>query len=157
MWWKTIKHKRKYSLNAYLHFIYYGIPTLSSSWPSITGLRDHTHLTPHTPQESPGRVISPTFTWKTQPSEDTNFRTQNTSKRAAADTRGWQLNNIVNYPLVLSATGVIRIMLNLSLSKLNLTTKPNVPGAEVGHTIPNSNADDSNKNNNSKSNYNNIK
>ena len=94
---------------------------------------------------------------KTQPLGDTNFRTQNTSKRAAADTRGWQLNNTVNYPLVLSATGVIQIMLNFTLSKLNLTTKPNVPGAEIGHTIPNSNDDDSNKINNSKSKYNNIK
>jgi hypothetical protein len=48
-------------------------------------------------------------------------------------------------------------MLNLSLSKLYLTTKPSVSGAEIGHTIPNSNDDDNNKNNNSKINYNNIK
>jgi len=67
---------------------------------------------------------------KTQPSEDTNFRTQNNSKRAAADPRGWQLNNIVNYPLVLPATGVIPYMLNFSFSKLNLTTNPNPPGPE---------------------------
>jgi len=56
--------------------------------------------------------------------KDTNFRTQNSSKRAAADPRGWQLNNIVNYPLVLSATGVIHIMLNQSLNNLTLPPCP---------------------------------
>jgi hypothetical protein len=48
-------------------------------------------------------------------------------------------------------------MLNLSLSKLNLTTKPNVPGAEIGLTVPNCNDENNNKNNNSKINFNNIK
>jgi len=42
-------HRRKYSLEVHLHFIYYGIATLSGSWPPLTGLRDDTHDTPHTP------------------------------------------------------------------------------------------------------------
>jgi hypothetical protein len=45
-------------------------------------------------------------------------------------------------------------MLNLSLSKLNSTTKPKVSGADIGHAIPNSIDEDNNKNNNSKNNYN---
>jgi len=33
----------------------------SGSWPSLIGLRDHTHSTNHTRQESSGQVISPMF------------------------------------------------------------------------------------------------
>jgi len=47
----------------------------SGSWPPLTGLRDHTHRTHHTRQDSSGRVISPTTRTlpdNSQHSQDTN-------------------------------------------------------------------------------------
>jgi hypothetical protein len=66
----------------------------SELWPSLTGLRDHTHWTHHTRYDSPTRVISPMhkpLPDKTQHPEEKNLhvsvgiRTRNPSKRAAAD------------------------------------------------------------------------